>query len=46
MHFPGFGRLDHQARLHAQALPDQVVVDGGGGQGGRYRNPVGTGFAI
>ena len=47
MHFPGFSGLYHQADFGALALPDEVMVDGGGSQQagnrrlGRVQFPVG-----
>ena len=35
-----FTRLDHEASLHAQALADQVMVDGGCGQSCRDGDAV------
>ncbi len=46
MHFARFAGLDYDSGFRAQALADQVMVDGGGGQQGRHRHALDRGVAI
>ncbi len=40
MHFARFASFDHKTHGRAQALADQVMMHGGGGQQSGYRNAV------
>ena len=46
MHFSRFAGFHDKPRLHAQALADQMVMDGGGGQQRRHRHAVRRSGAI
>ena len=46
MHFARFAGLDDEPDRGAQALADQVMVHGGGGEQRRDRNAVGAGHAV
>jgi len=40
VHFARFAGLDHQAGLHSQALPNEVMVHRRGCEQGRHRNAI------
>ena len=46
MHLMGLAGLDHEADGGAQALADQVMMHGAGGEQRRDRNPVGAGRPV
>ena len=46
MHLTGFAGFNHQPRLHAQALTDQMMMHRRGGKRGRNRNACGRNRAV
>ena len=46
VHLARFARLDHEANLRAQALADQMVMRGRGGEQGRDRHALGRDRAV